>query len=246
MEINKYLDSTYLKNPAQSGLSDEETLKTVLHLTDEAIENNIFAVMIRPDYVKMVKEYLSEKNSNVKVGTVIGFHEGTYSTEGKHAEAKKAIEDGADELDFVLNYEEYKKGNLDLVKNEVVECTKLCLDNGKIAKWIIEIAALSDEQIADITLKINGWVSENFAGKEEMVFVKSSTGFFQTEGGKPNGATFEGIEIMLKNAGKLPVKAAGGVRTAEDAEKMINLGVKRIGTSSALALIREEESSGGY
>lgn len=246
MEINKYLDSTYLKNPAQSGLSDEETLKTVLHLTDEAIENNIFAVMIRPDYVKMVKEYLSEKNSNVKVGTVIGFHEGTYSTEGKHAEAKKAIEDGADELDFVLNYEEYKKGNLDLVKNEVVECTKLCLDNGKIAKWIIEIAALTDEQIADITLKINGWVSENFAGKEEMVFVKSSTGFFQTEGGKPNGATFEGIEIMLKNAGKLPVKAAGGVRTPEDAEKMVNLGVKRIGTSSALALIREEESSGGY
>lgn len=246
MEINKYLDSTYLKNPAQSGLSDEETLKTVLHLTDEAIENNIFAVMIRPDYVKMVKEYLSEKNSNVKVGTVIGFHEGTYSTEEKHAEAKKAIEDGADELDFVLNYEEYKKGNLDLVKNEVVECTKLCLDNGKIAKWIIEIAALTDEQIADITLKINGWVSENFAGKEEMVFVKSSTGFFQTEGGKPNGATFEGIEIMLKNAGKLPVKAAGGVRTPEDAEKMVNLGVKRIGTSSALALIREEESSGGY
>ena len=246
MEINKYLDSTYLKNPAQSGLSDEETLKTVLHLTDEAIENNIFAVMIRPDYVKMVKEYLSEKNSNVKVGTVIGFHEGTYSTEEKHAEAKKAIEDGADELDFVLNYEEYKKGNLDLVKNEVVECTKLCLDNGKIAKWIIEIAALTDEQIADITLKINGWVSENFAGKEEMVFVKSSTGFFQTEGGKPNGATFEGIEIMLKNAGKLPVKAAGGVRTPEDAEKMVNLGVKRIGTSSALALIREEESSGRY
>lgn len=246
MEINKYLDSTYLKNPAQSGLSDEETLKTVLHLTDEAIENNIFAVMIRPDYVKMVKEYLSEKNSNVKVGTVIGFHEGTYSTEEKHAEAKKAIEDGADELDFVLNYEEYKKGNLDLVKNEVVECTKLCLDNGKIAKWIIEIAALSDEQIADITLKINGWVSENFAGKEEMVFVKSSTGFFQTEGGKPNGATFEGIEIMLKNAGKLPVKAAGGVRTPEDAEKMVNLGVKRIGTSSALALIRDEETSGGY
>ena len=133
-----------------------------------------------------------------------------------------------------------------MVKNEVVECTKLCLDNGKIAKWIIEIAALTDEQIADITKKINEWVSENFAGKEEMVFVKSSTGFFQTEGGKPNGATFEGIEIMLKNAGKLPVKAAGGVRTPEDAEKMVNLGVKRIGTSSALALIREEESSGGY
>lgn len=246
MEINRYLDSTYLKTPAQSGLSDEETVHTVLSLTDEAIEHKIFAVMIRPDYVKMVKEYLSSKNSEVKIGTVIGFHEGTYSTAEKLAEAVKAIEDGADELDFVLNYEEYKKGNLNLVKKEIIECTKLCLDSRKIAKWIIEIAALTDEQIADITLKINDWVTENFAGKEEMVFVKSSTGFYQTEGGKPNGATFEGIEIMLNNAGKLPVKAAGGVRTPDDAEKMINLGVKRIGTSSALALIRNEEGSAGY
>lgn len=246
MEINRYLDSTYLKTPAQSGLSEEETLKTVINLTDEAIAHSIFAVMIRPDYVKTVKDYLSEKNADVKVGTVIGFHEGTYSTEEKLAEAKKAIEDGADELDFVLNYTLYLEGNIDLVQKEVTECTKLCLENGKIAKWIIEIAALTDAEIADITKKINEWVSGSFAGKEEMVFVKSSTGFYQTQGGKPNGATFEGIKIMLDNAGKLPVKAAGGVRTPDDAEKMIGLGVKRIGTSSAVGLIRNEETSGGY
>ncbi len=246
MEINRYLDSTYLKTPAQSGLSEEETLKTVINLTDEAIAHSIFAVMIRPDYVKTVKDYLSEKNADVKVGTVIGFHEGTYSTEEKLAEAKKAIEDGADELDFVLNYTLYLEGNIDLVQKEVTECTKLCLENGKIAKWIIEIAALTDAEIADITKKINEWVSGSFAGKEEMVFVKSSTGFYQTQGGKPNGATFEGIKIMLDNAGKLPVKAAGGVRTPDDAEKMIGLGVKRIGTSSAVGLIRNEETSRGY
>ena len=103
-----------------------------------------------------------------------------------------------------------------------------------------------DAQIADITQKIKDWVTENFSGKEEMVFVKSSTGFYQTEGGKPNGATFEGIEIMLNHAGKLPVKAAGGVRTPEDAEKMISMGVMRIGTSSAKALIKNEETSSGY
>ena len=247
MEINKYLDSTYLKNPAQSGLSDEETLKTVLHLTDEAIENNIFAVMIRPDYVKMVKEYLSEKNSNVKVGTVIGFHEGTYSTDRKHAEAKKAIEDGADELDFVINYEAYKNGEIDLVKNEFLQCTKLCLENGKVAKWIIEIAALNDNQIADLTSKIRIWAEENFEENQlEKIFVKSSTGFYQTENGKPNGATFEGIKIMLENAGKLSVKAAGGVRTKQDAEKMIEMGVKRIGTSSAKDLIQNQGNQNGY
>ena len=246
MEVGQYLDSTYLKTPAQSGLTNEATKETVLKLADEAIANHIFAVMIRPDYVLEVKKYLQDKNSDVKIGTVIGFHEGTYTTEEKLAEAQKAIDDGADELDFVLNYTEYLKGNLDLVKNEVVECTKICLENGKIAKWIIEIVALTDGQIADITKKINEWISDNFAGKEEMVFVKSSTGFYQTEDGKPNGATFEGIKIMLDNAGKLPVKAAGGVRTPEDAEKMITMGVKRIGTSSATALIKNEETSGGY
>ena len=247
MKINTYLDSTYLKTPAQSGLSEEKTLETVFNLAQEAIENNIFAVMIRPDYVKQMRAFLSEKNSNVVIGTVIGFHEGTYSIEHKLAEATKAIEDGVDELDFVINYEAYKNGELELVKKEFVECTKLCLDNGKIANWIIEIAALTDEQIADITKKISTWAEENFKAEDLVkIFVKSSTGFFKTEGGKPNGATVEGIKIMLANAGKLPVKAAGGVRTPEEAENMIEMGVKRIGTSSALALIKNEEVSGGY
>ncbi len=246
MEVSQYLDSTYLKTPSQSGLSGDETKETVYKLADEAVSHKIFAVMIRPDYVREVKQYLEDKNSNVKVGTVIGFHEGTYTTNEKLTEAKKAIEDGADELDFVLNYTEYLKGNLDMVKNEVVECTKICLENSKTAKWIIEIAALTNEQIADVTKHISDWVTDNFAGKEDMVFVKSSTGFYQTENGKPNGATFEGIKIMLDHAGKLPVKAAGGVRTPDDAEKMINMGVKRIGTSSATALIKNEETSEGY
>ena len=247
MKINTYLDSTYLKTPAQSGLTEEQTLETGINLAKEAIENDIFAVMIRPDYVKKMKQFLTEQNSNVVIGTVIGFHEGTYSKEHKLAEAQKAIEDGVDELDFVINYEAYKNGEVDAVKSEFVDCTKLCLDNGKIAKWIIEIAALTDEQIADITKKIATWAEENFSNENlEKIFVKSSTGFYKTEGGKPNGATVEGIKIMLANAGKLPVKAAGGVRTPEEAENMINMGVKRIGTSSAKALIKNEEISGGY
>ena len=245
MNIAQYLDSTYLKTPAQSGLSEEETLQKDIELAHEAIDNGIFAVMIRPDYVSAVKKYITDKNSDVVVGTVIGFHEGTYSVEEKLAEAEKAIADGADELDFVVNYTAYLKGELDLVREEVIKCTALCLQHHKIAKWIIEIAALTDDQIADITKHISEWAGENFRENElSGIFVKSSTGFYETENGKPNGATFEGIQIMLKNAGKLPVKAAGGVRTPEDAEKMISLGVKRIGTSSALALIKNQSSEG--
>ncbi|MGZ5193786.1 MAG: deoxyribose-phosphate aldolase, partial [Kaistella sp.] len=129
MEISRYLDSTYLKTPKQAGISDEETLKKVYEITDEALENNFFEVMIRPDFVKEIKAYLKSKNSHVKVGTVIGFHEGTASTADKIAEAEKAISDGVDELDFVINYEAFKAGNVDLVKNEFVSGTKLALEN---------------------------------------------------------------------------------------------------------------------
>lgn len=247
MNIAQYLDSTYLKTPAQSGISNEETLQIDKELTQEAIDHGIFAVMIRPDYVAEIKKYIQEKDSNVAVGTVIGFHEGTYSIDEKLAEASKAIEDGADELDFVINYSAYLKGDLELVKEEFVQCTQLGVKHNKVVKWIIEIAALTDQQIADITQHISNWAEENFSENDlPNIFVKSSTGFFQTEAGKPNGATFEGVKIMLDNAGKLPVKAAGGVRTPEDAEKMIRMGVKRIGTSSALALIKNQSSSEGY
>lgn len=247
MNIAQYLDSTYLKTPEQSVISHEGTLQIDKELAQEAIDNGIFAVMIRPDYVAEIKKYIQDRNSNVAVGTVIGFHEGTYSIEEKLKEASKAIEDGADELDFVTNYMAYLQGDIDLVKEEFVKCTKLALEHHKITKWIIEIAALKDEQIADLTKKISNWAEENFSADDlSNIFVKSSTGFYKTADGKPNGATFEGIKIMLDNAGKLPVKAAGGVRTPEDAEKMINMGVKRIGTSSALALIKNESASGGY
>lgn len=247
MNIAQYLDSTYLKTPEQSGISHEETLQKDKELAQEAIDKGIFAVMIRPDYVSEVKKYIQEKNSNVAVGTVIGFHEGTYSIEEKLAEASKAIEDGADELDFVINYTAYLQGDIALVKEEFVKCTRLSLEHHKVAKWIIEIAALTNEQIADLTKNISTWAEENFSENDlSKIFVKSSTGFYETADGKPNGATFEGIAIMLNNAGKLPVKAAGGVKTPEDAEKMISMGVKRIGTSSALALIENKSSSEGY
>lgn len=248
MNIKDYLDSTYLKTPEQSGLSQEETFAEVLKLTDEAVAHELYAVMIRPEFVRQIRQYLTEKNSSVKLGTVIGFHEGTYSVEEKLREAAKAVADGADELDFVLNYEAFLAGNTEFVKEEVLKCTAMSLENGKIAKWIIECAALSDGQIADITSKISQWITAEFPGKEGRVFVKSSTGFYQTQDGKPNGATFEAIRIMLDNAGSLPVKAAGGVRTRADAEKMIAMGVKRIGTSSALSLISEagEKTSAGY
>lgn len=244
--IGSFLDSTYLKTSAQSGLSEQETWPIIENLAQEAIRNTIFSIMIRPEFVARAKQFLQEKNSTVKVGTVIGFHEGTASTEDKIREAEKAIQDGTDELDFVINFQKYLQGDIPYVEQEFRQCTVCCLANDKIIKWIIEIAALSDEQIADISDKISSWANHYFPGKEEKIFIKSSTGFYRTENGKPNGATFEGIKIMLKNAGKLPVKAAGGVKTKGDAQKMIEMGVQRIGTSSAATLLTDESTDEVY
>ncbi len=247
MNINQYLDSTYLKTPEQAGISNSDTLDMVHKLTQEAIDNGIYAVMIRPDYVRSVRELLDEKKSNVILGTVIGFPEGIYDLNEKLREAQKAIADGADELDFVVNYEAFKKGDIDKVKEEIETATSIVLREGKVVKWIIETAALTDEQIIEVTQLIRDIVLEKI-GEENAakVFVKSSTGFYKTENDAPNGANEHVIKLMLENAGSLPVKASGGVRTMEEAKKMIDLGVKRIGTSSALAIVQGKEASGNY
>lgn len=247
MNIAPYIDSTYLKTPAQSGLSEDETRQQVFQLADEAIQHQLYAVMIRPQYVKAVKAYLAEKQSAVKVGTVIGFHEGTAALAEKLTEAQKAIADGADDLDFVINYEAYKAGNIDLVKEEFLKGSTLALQHGKTVKWIIEIAALSDAQIAELTASLSRWAEETFTiDQQQHIFVKSSTGFYKPQDGRPNGATPEGIKIMKANAGNLAVKAAGGVRTSKEAEAMIALGVTRIGTSSAVNLLSGGAASAGY
>lgn len=247
MNINKYLDSTYLKTPEQAGISNSDTLDLVHELAQEAIDNSIYAVMIRPDYVRSVRELLNTKKSDVILGTVIGFPEGSFDLNEKLREAQRAIADGADELDFVINYEAFKKGNIETVKEEVETATSIVLREGKIIKWIIETAALTDQQIIQITQLIRDIVLDKI-GEENAakVFVKSSTGFYITPNGEPNGANEHVVKLMLENAGSLPVKASGGVRSKEEAEKMISLGVQRIGTSSALTIVKGNTTKEGY
>ncbi len=247
MDLRKYLDSTYLKTPEQAGISEEETRKKVEDLVREAVENGFYLVMIRPEYVRLARKMIDEAGSGVKVGTVIGFPEGTYPLAQKLAEARKAIEDGADELDFVVDYEAYKKGDINAVKKEIFEGSLLGLKNGKIVKWIIETAALTDEQIAGLSALIRDTVLQTLGpSAASKVFVKSSTGFYKTTDGKPSGATEHAVKIMLENADPLPVKAAGGIRSYEDAVKMIKLGVKRLGTSSAKKIIDGQQADGDY
>jgi deoxyribose-phosphate aldolase len=238
MDVRAYLDSTYLKTNQQVNLSEVENVLVAKSFIEEAIREHFKLIMIRPNRVALAKKMIQEAHSNVLIGTVIDFPKGESDLATKLAEAEQAIADGADDLDFVCNYEAFKKGEIALVKEEIFKGTQLGLTNKKVVKWIIEVAALNNGQIMQLSALIKNVVIQNF--KEEQyasVFVKSSTGFYVTPNNEPNGATVDTIKIMLENASPLPVKAAGGVRNYADALEMIQLGVQRIGTSGAKAII---------
>ena len=247
MNIKHYLDSTYLKTAAQANLSEKENTEVVANCIQEAIDNDFKLIMIRPDKVALAKKMIQEAGSKVTIGTVIDFPFGNGTIEEKLAEAKQAIQDGADDLDFVVDYEAFKRGEISVVKEQVIQGTKLGLAHNKIVKWIIEVAALDNHQIVQLSTLIKNAVIANFTEKEyDKVFVKSSTGFYKTPEGVPNGATVATIKLMLENSFPLPVKAAGGVRTYEEAIEMVQLGVKRIGTSAAKAIATGGISNSDY
>lgn len=247
MDVRQYLDATYLKTALQANLSEAENAKVSDDLVREAIAGNFKLAMVRPEYVKAARQLVADSNSAVLVGTVIDFPEGCSAIGAKLAQAEQAIQDGADELDFVINYEAFKQGDIDRVKEEVLAGSALVLSHHKVIKWIIEVAALNDLEIARLSALIKNVVFSNFKEDQyQHVFVKSSTGFYETTNGKPNGATVPAMIIMLENACPLPVKAAGGVRNYEEALEMIRLGVKRIGTSSAKAIAEGQGSGTDY
>jgi len=213
MNIAKYIDHTNLKACA----SKEDIIK----LCEEAKKYNFYAVCVNPYRVKLAKKQL--QGTNIKVATVIGFPLGATPTEVKVFEAKKALEDGADEVDMVLNIGALKDKDYKYVRNDIAEVVRIAHEKGAIVKVIIETCYLSDNE-KEITCKL--------AMEAGADFVKTSTGF------GTGGATVKDVKLMRKVVGdKLGVKAAGGIRTYEEALAMINAGANRIGTSSGVKII---------
>ena len=238
-ELSSYMDSTYLKTPEQAGIGEEETDVIVFDTIKDAIDHNMKLVMLRPEYVEAARKYIDSKGADVLVGTVIGFPNGDNSHGDKMDEAIQAIQDGVDELDYVVNYKAFKNGDLDTVMKEVSEGTAIGIDEEKVVKWIIESAALNDEEISNLTSLIRDIVIDTVGPENATnVFVKTSTGFYQSDDDRPIGATPESVSIMKSNSGPLQVKASGGIYSKEDAEKMIDAGATRLGTSAAKDIIK--------
>ena len=245
--VGQYIDSTYLKTSEQAGIDDDETTRLVTKTIQDAMDHNMKLVMIRPEFVGLADQMIKEYDSDLLVGTVIDFPDGDSELGVKFDEALEAINNNVDELDFVVNYKAFKGGDLDIVKKEVCEGTKLGIDEGRVVKWIIESAALTSEEVAGLTSLIRDIVIECVGEqKANNVFVKTSTGFYKPEGGGSGGATVDDVSIMSLNSGPLKVKASGGIYSREDLEKMLDAGASRIGTSAGIEIIKGEKADTDY
>ena len=212
MELNSYIDHTNLNNTA--------TLKDIEKLCNEAMQYHFASVCVHPYYVPLAANLL--KDSNVAVCTVIGFPQGMNTKEVKVFEAINAIENGAEEIDMVINIAALKNKDYDYVKEEIEEIRDSI--DGKILKVIIETCLLDEEEIIKMTEICN----ETFVN-----FIKTSTGFSKY------GARVEDVELINKHKNEvLEIKASGGIRTLEDAEAMINAGATRIGASKGVEIMQ--------
>jgi len=214
-DIASRIDHTLLK--------PDTTTEKIKTLCKEAIENNFTAVCVPPYFVAQAKEFLS--NSKVKLSTVVGFPLGYSHSLIKVEEAKRAMEDGADELDVVMNLAAFFSGNENEVLKEIQSITQLAHLKGKQVKFIIETGLLSSNDIRNAC---------SIAIKAEADFVKTSTGFSGT------GATVEVVELIRTLLPKkIKIKASGGIKTRSQAESLIAAGADRIGTSSSLQIVGE-------
>lgn len=214
-DILAYCDHTLLSQTA--------TWNDIKATLDDAMKYKTASACIPPSFVAKAKEYVGDK---LKICTVIGFPNGYNTTAVKVFETEDAIENGADEIDMVINIGELKAKNYDYVKNEIVRIKHACKD--KILKVIIETCLLTDEE-KKICCRL---VSEAKAD-----FIKTSTGFSTA------GATRDDIILFKENVDKgVKIKAAGGIKTIRDAEDFINLGASRLGTSRIVKIVKESEN----
>jgi deoxyribose-phosphate aldolase len=202
-------------------LHQDATFEDIKALCDDAIKYHTASVCIPPCYVKEAKAYVGDK---MKICTVIGFPNGNMTTTVKVLETFDAIDKGADEIDMVINIGRLKSKDYDYVKQEINLIKQACGDH--ILKVIIETCMLTDEE----KIKMCEIVTE--AGAD---FIKTSTGFSTA------GATFEDVELFAKHVGKgVKIKAAGGISSIADAEKFLELGASRLGTSRIVKIVKEQ------
>ena len=206
-------------------LAQTATWEEIKAICDDGMKYQTASVCIPASYVKQAKEYVGDK---LAICTVIGFPNGYDTTKSKCFEASDAVENGADEVDMVINIGWVKDKKWDALLDEIKAVKAAC--RGKLLKVIIETCLLTDEE----KIKMCEIVSKSGAD-----FIKTSTGF------STGGATFHDVELFSQHvAPGVKIKAAGGISSLEDAEKFIELGASRLGTSRVVKIVKKMEQEG--
>ncbi len=219
MEIARFIDHTLLK--------PEATPEEIDKLCAEAKEYRFAAVCVNPPYVKQCADLL--RDAGIAVCTVVGFPLGAHTTEVKVFETQQAIADGAREVDMVLNLGALRAKQYDRVRDDIRAVCAVAHARGALVKVILEAALLTDDE------KVRACELAREAGAD---FVKTSTGF------GPGGATRHDVELMRRTVGDaMGVKAAGGIRTLEQAQAMLAAGATRIGASAGVKIVAEARGS---
>lgn len=215
MEFNKYFDHTFLK-----AFATKEEIDT---LCQQAKELDTASVCVNEEWVSYCKEQL--KDTSVKVCSVVGFPLGQCGLNTKAFETKEALQDGADEIDYVLNVGNVKMHNYEKIKEEMKTLTNICHSQNKAIKVIFENCYLTKEEIKECAL---------IAKEVKPDFIKTSTGF------GTSGATVEDVRLMKETVGdEVQVKAAGGIHTYSEVKSMIEAGATRIGASATVQIMDE-------
>lgn len=205
-------------------LAQDATKDDIKSICDDGIKFKTASICIPPSYVEFAKHYIETQNADLKICTVIGFPNGNCTTETKIFEARDAIEKGADEIDMVINIGRLKDKDYTYILNEIKQLRNAC--ENKILKVIIETCYLTDDE----KIKMCEIVTEARAD-----FIKTSTGF------GTGGATFEDVALFAKYIDPdVKIKAAGGISSLEDAEKYIELGASRLGTSRIVKIAKNK------
>jgi len=221
LDLAGYIDHTLLKPDASA-----EAIDT---LCDEAAEHHFASVCVNPAWVRRAATRL--RDSDVAVASVVGFPFGATPSDVKAFEARRAIRDGAREIDMVINIGALKSGQHDIVREDIARVSDACHESGAINKVIIETALLSDAE------KI---IASSLAKEAKADMVKTSTGYAK------GGATIFDVALMRETVGpRMGIKAAGGIRTAEDVQEMIAAGATRIGASAGIKIVSGEGGAHG-
>ncbi|MDC3115997.1 deoxyribose-phosphate aldolase [Bacteroidota bacterium] len=230
--MKKFIDNTFLKTSLELDISEEDLKEKIQVFIKESVQMDFKCVVVRSEYLNLAFNIKSKFKSTIKIATVVNFPLGTDSFDSIIKQLNKS-KDFADEIDIVVDYNAFKYSDFKRFDSVIELCTNFCLENDKIVKWIIETGALSKNEIKSICQRIEAIISSQFSNHLSKSYIKTSTGYYSGYGAK-----LDDIKLIKNSIKKMKIKASGGIKSKDFAEKLVKLGCDRIGTSSGKDILK--------